>query len=187
MAGEQSLGDRMRQLREQRGMPQDEFARLARQRGLDKWTRSTVAKIEGGQRELKAGELLLLPYVLRVALEELIPTTKFADLGPGLSKVETKALRSLLRGSVPNPVSSPVTEPAEAEEKAGRTLGWRVDDVTNRAVRLWGLSLTGERERRLMRQLGGRSVPPESKQAIRGRITRQLLVELAGTVKERKR
>ena len=43
------------------------------------------------------------------------------------------------------------------------------------------------RERRLIKQLGGRHPDPRSQQAIRGRITRRLLVELAGTLKEKKR
>jgi transcriptional regulator with XRE-family HTH domain len=188
MAGEQSFGDRMRELREARDMSQDEFARLARQRGLTKWKRSTIAKIEAGQRELKAGELLLLPFVLQVPFDEVIPTTRFANLGPGLSKMETKLLRRVvLNGRVPGPPTRPHQTPgraekAEAEEKAGRALGWSADEVTTRALLLWNLSLTGERERRLIKQLRGRSVSPRTQQAIRGRITRRLLVELAGTL-----
>lgn len=171
-------------------MPQDEFARRSRDRGLP-WTRSTVAKIEAGQRDLKAGELLLLPFVLNVAFEDLLPTTKFADIGPDLSKVEAETLRRIVRGYVPKPPpghhrTPGRAVPAEAEEKAARALGWTIDQVTTRALRRWDLSLTGEREKRLLRKLGGRSVPPRSQQAIRGRITRQLLLELAGTTKEKK-
>jgi transcriptional regulator with XRE-family HTH domain len=192
MSGEQSLGDRMRVLREERGLLQDELARVARQRGLKKWTRSTVTKIEWGHRDLRASELLVLPYVLGVTFEQLIPTTKFADLGLDFPKMDTRSLRSVVRGRVPGPLPGPHetpgrAEPAEAEEKAARRLGWSKGEVTTRALRLWNFSLTGERERRLIKQLRGRSVSPESQQAIRGRITRQLLVELAGTVKERKR
>lgn len=189
MPGEQTFGDRMGELRG--AMPQDEFARLARRAGL-KWTRSTVTKIESGQRELKAAEFLLLPYVLHVRFDELIPTTKFADLGAGFPKMETKLLRDILRGRVPvshpGPHETPGrAEPAEAEEKAARALGWSVGEVNNRSLRLWNFSLTGERERRLLKRLGGRSASPRTQQAMRGRITRQLLVELAGARKERKR
>jgi hypothetical protein len=58
---------------------------MARKRGL-KWTRSTVAKAEGGQRELKAGELLLLTYVLRLRFEDLMPTADLVDLGLNLQQ-----------------------------------------------------------------------------------------------------
>ncbi len=189
-AREQSFGDRMRELRGD--MPQDEFARRARQAGLKKWTRSTIAKIEGGQRELKAGELCLLPFVLHVAFDDLIPISKFVDLGSDLPKMEAKLLHRVMGGRVPRPATGPHethgrAEPAEAEEKAARALGWSVDEVTTRALRLWNLSLTGERERRLIKQLGGRHADPRSQQAIRGRITRRLLVELAGTLTEKKR
>jgi len=184
MAAEQSFGDRIRELRGD--IPQDEFARLARQAGLI-WTRSTVAKLEGGQRDLKAGELALLPYVLPVAFAEWFPTTKFANLGPGLPKVESKEIRRVIGGRIPVIVPPSRHEPAEAEEKAARALGWKVGDVMNRALRLWDSSLTWERERRLKERLGGRSVGPESQQAIRGRITRQLMAELVGVRKEKKR
>jgi len=184
--GEQSFGERIRELREERDMPQDEFARRARQAGL-KWTRSTVAKIEGGQRDLKAGELSLLPFVLPVAFEEWYPTTRFTNLGRGLPKMQTKLLHSVVHGVVPVPAPPGRAEPAEAEEKAARALGWSKGDVMTRAVRVWGWSLTWERERRLRERLGGRSVPPESQQAIRGRITRQLIAELVQVRKERKR
>lgn len=56
------LGERLRWHRESRKLHQDEVAALARRWGLA-WTRSVVAAIEAGRRQLSVEEFLLLPWI----------------------------------------------------------------------------------------------------------------------------
>ncbi len=77
------VGERMRAVREERGWRQDEVAARARDFGL-RWTRATVASVETGRREVTIGELLLLPDLLRYAVElpDLVPPGTYVMLGP---------------------------------------------------------------------------------------------------------
>lgn len=73
----------------------------------------------------------------------------------------------------------------DAERKAAEKFNreapraWRVTplDVSAASVRLWGRSLTDERERRVS-GTASQDAAPRSLQAIRGRVTRELLIEL---------
>ena len=67
----------------------------------------------------------------------------------------------------------------EAEERAGRTLGVSKMDVAYLAVGLWGRTLVEERDRRV-----GDDVPPASRAAKRGRVTRQLVEDLSVRLEE---
>src|SRR5438046_196825 len=67
-----ALGQQLRAFREDRGWSQDRLAKQARDCGLN-WTRSALAKVERGEREIRLGEFLLLPAVLGVPLPSLIP------------------------------------------------------------------------------------------------------------------
>ena len=58
-----ALGRRIRDIRVQHGLTQDQLALKARELRLD-WTRSSVASLETGGRELTASEFVLLPLVL---------------------------------------------------------------------------------------------------------------------------
>jgi transcriptional regulator with XRE-family HTH domain len=85
------VGARLRQLREDLGLRQEEIAVAARKVGLG-WDRSIVASIETGQRELRAEELLLLPLLwtlsfrgedgspLEVGLVDLLPGGEWVQL-----------------------------------------------------------------------------------------------------------
>src|SRR6202171_6663835 len=53
------------------GWRQEDLALTARARGL-RWSASTVTAIEIGRRPVAAGELLLLPTLLKVSLTELL-------------------------------------------------------------------------------------------------------------------
>lgn len=77
------IGERMKAVREAHGWRQDEVAARARDHGL-RWTRATVAGIETGRREVTAGEMVLLPDLLRYAVElpDLIPSGTWVALGP---------------------------------------------------------------------------------------------------------
>lgn len=67
-------------------------------------------------------------------------------------------------------------EVGDAERHAARKLGVTPQQVNEAAVRRWGRSLAGERDRRLSEQAA--DVDPRRAQAIRGHITRELMTEL---------
>jgi transcriptional regulator with XRE-family HTH domain len=58
-----AIGERLRAIREESGVTQEDVAAEARRLGLG-WVRATVAGIELGRRQLSPGELIVLPFVL---------------------------------------------------------------------------------------------------------------------------
>ena len=71
----------------------------------------------------------------------------------------------------------------DAEQRAASRLGVAPVVVTAAAFGLWGHSMTEERDRRTS-ELAGDEVTPASRQAFRGRVTRQLLAELKARIQE---
>ena len=67
------MGQRIRQIREQQGMTQEQLAAQLQTRGCDV-TRSALAKIEVGQRHIYPDELRCLKEILKVSYDAL-----FAD------------------------------------------------------------------------------------------------------------
>jgi transcriptional regulator with XRE-family HTH domain len=107
-----AIGERMRRLREERGLRQEDVAQAARQLGY-RWTRVAVAQLETGQRRLSAAEFLALPDMLNVAtqaqaslFEPSRAAVELADLVPDdgwialttENRTQARALRLLLRG-----------------------------------------------------------------------------------------
>ena len=81
-----ALGHRLRQVREEIGWTGEQVSFHARNFGLG-WDRSTVTRIELGQRQLTAAELLVLPLMFSRPLADLLPTepaalTEAASVGP---------------------------------------------------------------------------------------------------------
>jgi transcriptional regulator with XRE-family HTH domain len=68
-----ALGHRLRQVRENAGHTAADVAAAAQLLGLS-WDRSTVARIELGQRNVTAAELLAMTQVYDVAVADLLPT-----------------------------------------------------------------------------------------------------------------
>ncbi|MGH7413183.1 MAG: helix-turn-helix domain-containing protein [Candidatus Rokuibacteriota bacterium] len=112
------LGRGLRQLRESRGLRQDEVATLARRWGLE-WTQATVATIETGRRQLSVEEFLLLPWIAAhqgidaiaqgtatpIELEELIRRGAGEDaiaLTPTVY-AEAGGIRAIVRGQAHSP------------------------------------------------------------------------------------
>lgn len=85
----------LRRLRENAGLSQDEVVRTARARGIP-WARSTLAAIETGTRTISVAELILLPTVLGVTMDELLAGTGRVRVGESTPKLEV--VRRLLRG-----------------------------------------------------------------------------------------
>lgn len=73
----------------------------------------------------------------------------------------------------------------EAEQKAARRLGIETLDLAIASWKRWGRSLTDERDARVAASAPV-GTPARSLQALRGRVTRTLLDELAPSLKKRK-
>lgn len=67
---ETKVGNNIRTLREQRKMTQEELALKLQINGCD-ITRSSVAKIEVGQRHLYPDEIILIKEILNVTFDEI--------------------------------------------------------------------------------------------------------------------
>lgn len=194
------LGDILRRnlvrLRQQRGWDQQQLA--VRIRG---WTRSTVAAVETGRREVSVEELLVLAETFGASLDDflLVDDRERVSL---LGEVVTRELvENLVRKACGRPgtvgvslqllwgVQANPPETREAEQRAARALTTRLrrnidpSTVVAAARRLWdGRSLTEERDRRLAK------MPGAGEQRVRrGHVTRELLDELQGDLSQRKR
>jgi len=109
-----AIGSRLRELRSEMGLRQDDVATAGRAVGL-RWSRVAVARLEAGQRQLEAAELLMLPEVLMVAsmrvrgrsglegpdrvleLADLLPESGVMALTPEC-RVPADALRAMVEG-----------------------------------------------------------------------------------------
>jgi transcriptional regulator with XRE-family HTH domain len=69
---EKRLGARIRQIREQRNLTQEQLSAKLQLCGCD-ITRSALAKIEVGQRHVYPDEIKLIKEILRVTFDELFP------------------------------------------------------------------------------------------------------------------
>lgn len=75
-----AIGHRLKRLREDHGSRQEFVAYVARKWGLS-WSRSAVAQLEIGRRQLSLGEFLVLPHLLTRALMPQMPF-QYRDLLP---------------------------------------------------------------------------------------------------------
>jgi DNA-binding XRE family transcriptional regulator len=100
---DQAIGQRLRELRLESGLRQDQVATAARRVGLG-WTQATVAAIERGNRELSLGEWFLLPTVVGFAGGMTGHWPKLAELLPDSGRValsgETTAAVDILRAEL---------------------------------------------------------------------------------------
>ena len=109
-----AIGDRLRELRSEMRLRQDDVASTARALGL-RWSRVAVARVEAGVGQLEAAEFLMLPQVLMMAslrargqsglegpargveLAELLPVSGMVALRPEC-RVAAGALRAMVEG-----------------------------------------------------------------------------------------
>lgn len=68
---ERKVGNNIRKIREAQGMTQDFLAAKLQLHGCD-ITRSTIAKIEVGQRHLYPDEIILIRKILNTTFEEML-------------------------------------------------------------------------------------------------------------------
>ncbi|HEX2179022.1 MAG TPA: helix-turn-helix transcriptional regulator [Actinomycetota bacterium] len=94
----QLLGARLKELRDEKGLTQEDFARRAQQVGL-LWSAATVEAFETGQRRTVAlEELLLLSYAFRVEPGDWFVGTGWAELAPD-AMASLGVIRTMLAGS----------------------------------------------------------------------------------------
>lgn len=169
---DQVVGSRLRELRLELGLQQDQVARAARQVGLD-WTQSTVAAIERGDRELELGEFFLLPSVIGFAGGWTSGWPKLAEFFPASGRValsmETTADVDVLRAELAGQLDEDSRHPlGDYDTPAARKMqeGMQRQFATLREMaRLWpGMTLRnaesaeeaarGDAERKAARKLG---------------------------------
>jgi transcriptional regulator with XRE-family HTH domain len=216
-----AVGERLRAIRREQGLSQDELVRTLREIGGLGWNRSTIAKLEGATRELGLEEALLICAALQIRLADLAPSRGAVGLGDG--PVSAAAVEGFLSGrSAKNTLLPELVRPrarkaareitrqlnalyephrdaceriygaavpgavildaisaskGDAERKAADKLSVDPLVLAVGAAKLWGRSLTEERDRRISYQTND-DVSPRTKQALRGHTTRQLLTEL---------
>jgi len=192
-----TIGERLRQVRQDRSFRQEDIAAGARRIGL-RWNRATVALVENGVRALSIGEFLALPvlYNMMVLNSASFPIKRWSALVDFLPEegdleisksciLPASTLQNVAKGddhailtstlSVPRGADEEIFDEAlgDAEEKAARRLKVSAVDVAKAARELWGESLTEKRDREVAAKLGDVS-SPRTLQAVRGHVTRAL-------------
>jgi len=197
------LADAIRKRRNALRLTQEEVAQRASLLGLDGFTRSVIAAIEGKRRALSFPEVVLMSACLETSLAELLPS----DMPIALSKTVVLDAEEILSGLVGKlPLAEATELPmreldkiaserrvrvgatyaslrsgrllppiGEAEIKAGRKLGVPSASIADVAQDLWGRTLTEERDA-LVAELVRDDTRPERIQALRGHATRKLVL-----------
>ncbi len=189
------LAERLRRLRADAGLTQEDVAERATTWGLS-WKPATVSAIEGEQRALTVPELLLLPAIIGLPLVEIVaPGDGMIELAPGLV-LDGSTVRRLIQsvetwdtaapfGSRVEPPGPPAeTQALEAERQAARKLGVHIHQILDASMWLWGQSLTAQRNVETAREVEARGGDLEGRrlQALRGHVTRRLLAAIEGAL-----
>lgn len=199
-----AVGENVKRFREAKGWTQEDAATLLRSDGLD-FTRATIAHLERGSRALALDEIGLFRHALGMSLADLLAGESV--IVAGKVSMPLSVLRSLLldpdlqtrppkrprRPTVDDELrrqaqSHGVTESVmaqaiacsehEAERKAARRLDRDPIEVSLSALERYGRCLSAERDSRVERRTDP-ATPRRSVQAIRGRVTRELLQEMS--------
>lgn len=178
------IGLRIQEARETKGLTQEEVAVIVRMQGFTTWSRSSIAALETGRRDLSVSELLVMPWVMAAlgqpcSLEELLD----ADVSLRLNDDVTV---------LPHRVSQVIRKPEPRTDgfaftDAERRLAWKLEVwpaiIVGQSRKLWdGRRLAEERDRRLAQVEGSDELDKNSRQAKRGHITRELIAELEASL-----
>lgn len=191
-----AVGQSLRRLRQEAHVTQDEVAHAMNRWG-HAWTRSSVAALENGNRDLSAGELLVLPTVISWATgrgvnlrDLLVGDGTYILMVSDRIGMSPWAITDLLDPTVDAQggdwMKADADEgvPREAEQKAARKLNVSLGWVLSESERIWGRTLTEERDTRVRDRVDD-NTSPRSLQAMRGHVTRELTAELDDVLKER--
>lgn len=193
------LGRRLRERRLELGLRQDDVARRCAYRYGLPLTRSVIDAIERGTRDLTIPEVAVILAVLGMSLEDAlggggvvalsdvvaVRADKLVDQLVGRRATWAFATRSPQTGRLTwrTSLSGYVHEVGDAEQKIGRRLDVTPEVVAEAAHKLWGRSLTDERDRRVGEQ-ASEDATPRTLRALRGHVTRALLAELEPAVRD---
>lgn len=193
----------LREQRQTHGLTLDQIAGAARERGAT-WSSSTVSNLERGQATLGLPVLIYLALALgsmtgrELTIADLLGDAESIALTPNSAPVDREWLDSVLRGAALKPSTEavaidyaekshmdgiraardhvdPINERGVAlvslaEERAAKKLDTYPEEVQAWSEHLWGMSLEQESARR-----AGPGTTPQK----RGRITRNLIQEIA--------
>ncbi|HYT12497.1 MAG TPA: helix-turn-helix transcriptional regulator [Candidatus Nitrosopolaris sp.] len=172
------FGSVLKQERKRLGWSQEEVAHLGRTVGLD-WTEDVVSMFETGRRtHVTVDEWFGIAEVLGV------PKSRFF---PEIRREERAAHRvaDLRAAGVTGPILDTEVTATEAERHAARVLMVSTEVIRAKAFQLWsGRRLDQERDRRVASL---RAISASERQARRGHVTRELLTELSGVLKEKRK
>jgi transcriptional regulator with XRE-family HTH domain len=194
-----ALRRRLRDLRVERELGQDEVAQMVHAAGPP-WTRDVVAHVEAGTRRIGVEELVGVLAAFGIGLEEFLgrrhPPVEVGDGGV----LTPHQLATVLQGTAPRTVATAAAgrragerllpnardagerileDVRLAERQAARALGISVTEVQALAGELWGRSFTEERDRRLRTRLRNRNVAVGARTAHRGWVSRRLHREMS--------
>lgn len=154
-------------------MTQDDVA-VAMQRGGIGWRRATVTAIEGGTRAVAIDEIVMLSQIFGRTLEWWIEEEGHSG------RMAVKKSQQVLREVSELLAATSEVTITETDTRVARRLFVKPIDLAKSAYQRWGHSLLEERELRLSDRLAGVGEISESRvKALRGRITRELIVEMS--------
>jgi transcriptional regulator with XRE-family HTH domain len=88
-AADRRFGQRLRALREERGMSQQTLVTLLEGLGITSWHQTTVGKVEVGTRPMRLAEALAVAAVFDMTVDELLED-------PDSERARTRRIRQLL-------------------------------------------------------------------------------------------
>lgn len=201
------IGAHVRALRETKKASQDDLARRMRFYGFVDWQQGTVSAVERGARRLSVLELAFLAYWGKTEVAWFVETSESIEANAH-GQISGRTFSRMWRGrpvagrELPKPMLARALGLSERERaaasqaarsKAERQAALRLADdlgaavtadaVALASVRLWGRSLTDERDARVASQ--GIGLSARSVQALRGHVTRALIDELRPSIARR--
>lgn len=190
------MGERLAEARRRKGWRQEDVVAEARDWGIP-WTRAVVANIEGGRRELSAGEIVLLPLIYEIDLPDLLcPDGDILELLPAVhvdcanwkrllaavtgfgSKKDSHMTSQVGNRLIIDPLPGQITE---SELRVARELNVMPGFVADAAQVLYGHGVTEERDRLVREALaasGEQDPPAERLQALRGHAMRRVVEQV---------
>lgn len=92
---DEEIGRRLRALREQRAMPQQHVANVMQMsKGHRSWRNTTVAKIEAGERVLRASEVAPVAEILSCTVHQLLGLPEPTSAGVAIGELQGVILRA---------------------------------------------------------------------------------------------
>jgi transcriptional regulator with XRE-family HTH domain len=198
------VGENLGRIRRDHGLTQQQVAYLAGLLGHD-LSRSRLAAMEGGKRQLEAVDLVLLSIIFNLEVAEFLAGSDIVRVS-STSEIGLGVLREIVQGRHVRPDLALLAPPdrgrelleiakvvaraqeslhpgaIDADVELARRLNVPLRAVTDAAYALWDRPLTEERNARTPEAVDGTT---ESRNVKRGHITRELQVQLVAELDRR--